>query len=244
MTDFLGFPPAFDPKSLAETMQRQFGWDQKDVLRAAEALMPAALAGLKYNASTPAGLASLMALLPGPGAAKAAPSPGSLFGEPLALVFGPAEVQKAIADQVARSTGLGRAGIETIMPVVATLTVGNIVRQFTVGPAREMLDAFLAGYARGRPKPVPNPAQAFAPIVDVMRSFWDGYLTAGSGTASETERQSEADVPAPETPADDQAGNGDGTRLVESWLTLGRDIQDSQIKAFERLFAASMRSPG
>ena len=252
MTDRFPTFGAFDPASVSEAMQRQFGWGDADVARAAEALMPAALAGMRRYAATPSAFEALLAFLPGPGRATAMPGPESLVGEPLALIFGPAEVQRSVARYVSEQTGLELPGVETMMPVVATLALGQAARGFTVGPARELLDAFLAGYARGRPKPVPNPMRMMAPYTEAMRSFWDGYLgLVGAATATGiAAQQGEEEEPAPEVspepasepalelgddPADDTAADA-GSALVDSWLSLGRDIQERQIRSFETLF--------
>ena len=181
--------------------------------------------------------------MPGPGRAAALPDPSALVGEPLALIFGPSEVQRSIADYVAQQTGLERPGVETMMPVVATLALGQVARRFTFGPARELLDAFLAGYARGRPKPVPNPLRVMEPYAQAMRSFWDGYLgmvgaATATGAAARQEEEPPAPAPEPEPvdePADDTAADA-GSALVDRWLSLGRDIQERQIRAYESLF--------
>ncbi|WP_067220466.1 DUF937 domain-containing protein [Stappia indica] len=246
MTESFPALGAFDPAAVGEAMRRQFGWGESEVARAAEALMPAALAGMRRYAASPSALEGLLALMPGPGRAAALPDPSALVGEPLALIFGPSEVQRSIAEYVAQQTGLELPGVETMMPVVATLALGQAARRFTVGPARELLDAFLAGYARGRPKPVPNPMRVMEPYAQAMRSFWDGYLgLVGAATATGAAAQEEeppapepAPEPTPETvddPVDEPAADA-GSALVDSWLSLGRDIQERQIRSFETLF--------
>ncbi|WP_349359499.1 DUF937 domain-containing protein [Stappia sp.] len=256
-------PAAFDPAAVVERMQRQFGWSEGDILRAAEALMPAAFAGLRRFATSPSSLETLMALMPGPGRIRSLPDPDGLVGEPLALFFGTAETQRALADFVARQTGLERPGVETLMPVVATLALGQVARQFTGGPARDLLDAFLAGYARGRPKPAPNPMRMMAPYTEAMRSFWDGYLglfeqpgrpeaAPATGTkAPDTDSPGQqasvtpnddapnAEAPADDAPADEAPNDAPTDRdaaLLDRWIALGRDIQDTQIRGFETFF--------
>lgn len=244
MSDAFGFPQSYDPQAIAEHMRKQFGWSDQDFLKASESLMSAAFAGLRRNASSPDGLQSLVAMMPGPGAAWGAPRPEGFFGEPLALFFGPADVQARIIEQVTNATGLGRHGVETMMPVVATLTLGNLARQFTAGPARDMLDAFLAGYARGRPKPAPKPEDFLAPYTEAMQSFWDGYMRAFMPAPPQEEEpapeQAEPEAPGPETgetPPHEAAPEAPSDEnIAEAWLDLGRNIQETQIKAFERLF--------
>lgn len=251
MSDAFGFPKSYDPQVLAAHMRKQFGWSDEDFLKASENLMSAALAGLRHNASSPAGMQSLMAMIPGPAAAWSAPRPDGLVGEPLALFFGPADVQARIIEQVTKATGLGRQGVETMMPVVATLTLGNLARQFMAGPARDMLDAFLAGYARGRPKPAPKPEDFMAPYAEAMQSFWDGYMRAFIPAPQEEGAEPEQGEPeaenreteeaAPQEPAPEEVSDDN---IAEAWLDLGRNIQETQIKAFERLFEKSPKQSG
>ena len=231
---------AFDPASVSEATQRQFGWSEVEIRKAAEALMPAALAGIRHFGSTPSGFEALMALMPGPGRAASAP-PQNFVGEPLAFVFGPEDVRRRIARHVAEQTGLELPGVETMMPVAATLALGQVARQFTFGPARDLLDAFLAGYARGRPKPVPNPMRMMAPYTDAVRSFWDGYMGLFQPPASQDEatEPEEAGQASEQASAETSPGDGEeraGAGLVEGWLELGRNIQESQVRHFETLF--------
>ncbi|WP_029058507.1 DUF937 domain-containing protein [Stappia stellulata] len=250
MTDSFNPFAAFDPAALSRDMQSRFGWGDADTLRAAEALMPAALAGMRHFGSSPSGFEALMALLPGPGRASGLPRPDSLVGEPLALFFGPAETQAALADFVAEQTGLDRPGVETLMPVVATLALGQVARRFTAGPARDLLDAFLAGYARGRPKPVPNPMRMMEPYTEAMRSFWDGYMgvfdSAAERGGSPPAQEEVAEAPPEATPEapESEARAGDGAALVDNWLAIGRDLQETQIRNFESFFEGGGRKPG
>ncbi len=260
MSDAFGFPLAFDPHALAGAMREQFGWGEADLLKASEALMTAAQAGLRRNEPTIPALQAFMAFMPGFAAAPLQP-PTGFFGEPLSLFFGPAPVQQAIIDQVSKQTGLDPSGIETMMPVIATLTFGNMARQYVSGPARDLLDAFLAGYARGRPKPVPTPAEIFAPYGEAVQSFWDGYFRALGAFGADEEAPAAADAAeeaaaAGENPAGDgeeaapqeEARPGDGkpqaseSSLADAWLALGRDIQEKQIKTFENIFDQANRA--
>lgn len=258
MPDAFGFPLAFDPHALANAMREQFGWGEADLLKASEALMSAAQAGLRRNEPTTAALQAFMAFMPGFANQPLQPQTG-FFGEPLALFFGPAPVQQAIVDMVAQQTGLDPSGIQTMMPVIATLTFGNMARQYVAGPARDLLDAFLAGYARGRPKPAPTPAEIFAPYGEAMRSFWDGYFRALGAFQSGGEQASGDEA---EAAADEAGGNGVGAdaaapapteaacskpqapeaSLADAWLALGRDIQEKQIRTFENLFDQTNRA--
>ncbi|AXS39383.1 hypothetical protein D1F64_04125 [Breoghania sp. L-A4] len=154
-------------------------------------------------------------------------------------------------DQVAASTGLGRDALSEMMPVAATMMIGSQARNFAVGPARDWLDAFMAGYARGRPKPPPTAAEMMAPFADAMNAFFAGFAgTVPSGDAAAQERAG-ARTPEPaaakgddaaqdgtdEHTADEAAADGTpGDATLGDLFTASRGIQESQVRAFEKLF--------
>ncbi|ADZ71911.1 DUF937 domain-containing protein [Polymorphum gilvum] len=195
MNDTSGFPFALDPAAVLETMRSRYGWGETEVGRAMAALLPAAFAGLKHNTATPDAFRDFMAAVGG-----RAETAGGDRQPPLAFFFGPQNVQRAVADHVAAMTGLQRDAIAALMPVAATLAMGNVARSFVHGPARDLLDAFLAGYARGRPKPVPNPAAMMASYSEAIQSFWSGFLGAPQG------RKAEAPTPRTREEGKDRTG--------------------------------------
>ncbi len=236
MTNPFFLPPAFDAKDLVADMERRFGWSEPDLTRAMEALAPAAFAGLRRKGVAADGFPDFSALFDAATASQA----GSLAREEegsealsrlQTLVFGSHATRTAIADKVAGMTGLGSDGIERLMPVVATLAVGDAARNFTSGPAREMLDAFLAGYARGRPEPAPSPFEAMAPFAQAMETFWGSF-------SPKTDAQSSFAAKAPSAggQAKKSAAGAASEDLWEGWLSAGRNLQESQVQMFDAIF--------
>lgn len=275
MTDNV-FP--LDPFALLAETQKRFGIGQEEARRATEALMPAFWAGLRRNAAAPNGYESLlraftppifqqatsggMAQMPGmpwlggnwpkdawPTDWTGGRSPTNPVEAFLQFVFPNEAIRRAVLDQVAATTGIRHDALNSMMPVVATLMMGQIARNFAVGPARDMLDAFMAGYARGRPQPAPTPADMMAPFAEAMSAFLSGFTRAGErrteAPAPEHEDEEEAAPPeeepeeAPEaTAAASGAAPGamSGAGLFDEFLAAGRSMQESQIRAFEQLF--------
>ncbi len=173
----------------------------------------------------------------------------------LAQIFPNDAIRRAVLDQVAATTGIRPDALNALMPVAATLMMGQIARNFAVGPARELLDAFMAGFARGRPQPTPTPADLMAPFAEAMTAFFTGFMRTGTPAAQEKQSavfEDEGDAPvAPETAGEepeDGAGDDEGdapdahpaaasqARFFEDFLAAGRSVQENQIRVFEQLF--------
>lgn len=259
-------PFAFDPTELVREAQARFGWSETDLGNAMTALMGAATSGMKVLTGVSPMTAPAALGLPG-----GASNPLSMFMSSaavaddapyLAMVYGPKPVREAVALQIASITGLQREAIMDMMPVAATLALGQIARPYVPEDARELLDAFMRGYARGRPKPVPSPADYFQGYAQAMQSFWTGFLKpfGGTGPAAEAddaldphvsahqmEDDFEDDLPpddAPEDtpeevmPAEAPAGF---EAMVSDWMSRSREMQVSQFRAFDSLFERARR---
>lgn len=229
----------FDPMAMLSEARKRFGLDEADVNRAMAGLMPAFWAGMRHSAGSPSGLAALMQSFtpPGFGASAGDFSGANAFVDQL---FPNEAIRKAVLDQVAATTGVGRDALAEMMPVAATLTMGQAARNFTVGPAREWLDAFMTGYARGRPKPPPTPAEMMAPFADAMNAFFSGFAGIDKDDKPTPQPQPapqadpEPEAAAASSPADDV--EPEDVSSMRDFLAAGRHIQESQVRAFEQLF--------
>ncbi|WP_321499347.1 DUF937 domain-containing protein [Breoghania sp.] len=190
------------------------------------------------------------------GNAQAAPVYGPV-GAFLARIFPNDAIRRAVLDQVAATTGIRPDALNALMPVAATLMMGQIARNFAVGPARDLLDAFMAGFARGRPAPQPTPADLMAPFAEAMSAFFTGFMRAGAPEAAEKQSsfyEDESDAPDGEEveeadpsettgaegtgqdAATKRSAGGDQAHFLEGILAAGRSVQENQIRVFEQLF--------
>ncbi|MDJ0930129.1 hypothetical protein [Breoghania sp.] len=177
----------------------------------------------------------------------------------LSQVFPNKVMRQVVFDHVAATTGIRQDALDALMPVAATLMMGQMARNFAVGPARDLLDAFMAGFARGRSRPTPTPADLMAPFAEAISAFLTGFMRAGSTSTFETaptperrcppehenegvyEDMEEEGEPEPETAqgAADPEPSGSAlasTCFLEDFLAAGRSVRESQIRAFEQLF--------
>lgn len=247
----------FDLAAIAEDMNSRFGWSKQDLSTAMSQLMPAAMTGFRHF---------------GPGSEAFAPflaqgfdpqqffDPFKMLGKQaqnppeagLMPFFGPEFVRRAISDQIAKTTGLQQDAIQEMMPVAATLAMGQVARPYLQGEAQVLLDAFMRGFARGRPKPAATPMDYFQGYTDAVNAFWSGFLPPGGRSAPEPEEPEMPDEPeepeAEQTASASEPAAGEPSEfeaMMSDWMTASRDIQSSQFEAFNALFdraAQEMRS--
>ncbi|MBO0345816.1 hypothetical protein J0X15_11350 [Roseibium sp. CAU 1637] len=259
-------PFAFDPTELVREAQSRFGWSETELGTAMSALLGAAMSGMQASSGMPGMPGMSGQSLPSAFSAGKVPDPMSFFqsgmmgkdeAPHLALVYGPAPMREAIAVQISTLTGLQRDAIMDMMPVAATLAVGQIARPYVPEEARELLDAFMRGFARGRPKPQPTASEYMQGYSEAVQSFWTGFMRPFSGGGSsawaakheppedEPEDDLEDDLePEPQdeiSPAGVSAARFD--TMVNDWMTRGRELQLTQFNAFESLFDRSAKDP-
>lgn len=229
----------FDPMAMFAEARKRFGLDEADVNRAVAGLIPAFWAGMRHSAATPGGLQELMSAFTPPNFDKGSQAGVASADAFLQQVFPNDAIRQAVLDQVAATTGVGRDALAEMMPVAATMMMGSAARDFAVGPARDWLDAFMVGFARGRPKPPPTPAEMMAPFADAMNAFFSGFTPdTPKASAPETVPESvEAETVEPEVAEAGASGNVDAAAMSDMFTT-GKNIQESQIRAFEQLFEA------
>jgi len=123
--------------SAVRQLAENFGLDEGQAVSAISNLVPALGQGLARNASTPAGLESLMGALTGGGHGRYLEDPSSLGREEtirdgngiLSHILGSKDVSRQVAQQAAQSTGIGADVLKKLLPVVAAMTMGALSRQ-------------------------------------------------------------------------------------------------------------------
>ena len=246
--DTVGLP--FDMFSLAEDMRTRFGWSNDDLDRAMQMLMPAATSGFKHFGDIFSAGAVQGSPFTFPALASPADFFASFFETPANMAvkpfFGPDKVKAALAGRIAELTGLNRDGIQELMPVAATLAMGQMLRPFVQGEAQVLMDAYLRGFARGRPKPTPTPVDYLRGYTDAMQSFWGAVLKSPLAQVSpqepvETEPEPEEEALEVDLPADDEQPEREEAsefdQMVSGWMAAGRDMQSNQFKLFDTFFS-------
>ncbi len=182
----------------------------------------------------------------------------------LGRIFGP-ELSQAIAQQTAVATGLQQEAMKQVMPVMASMLMGGLMKGAMAGqnPLGEMISAMVA-----RMMP-PQSTAAADPVGGMMGMFGNFFPQAGKTAGAmppipgleqmmELGRQMQAANPllaaamAPPQPA---AGEATGPRSLgqqaaDTWTATmgrmfeaGREVQDQQLAQLEGLFAQFGKAP-
>lgn len=242
----MGMPP-FDVFSLSEDVRERFGWSNDDLSKVMEQLLPAALNGFRYFGSAVPGFAEFPGVPASFGSDETSPLSSFMqnaSGTALTPFFGPEAVQNALAAQISGLTGLQSDAIQEMMPVAATLAMGQVARPFLQGEARNLLDAYLRGFARGRPKPQPTPVDYMQGYADAMTAFWGSFLQPASVVSQPAEHVADPE-PEEDLPEDDddvaEEQTSEFDEMVSSWMAAGRDFQSNQFRAFDSFFEKAAR---
>jgi hypothetical protein len=118
-------------------LAENFGLSENQAVSAISSLLPALGQGLARNASTPGGLDSLLVALAGGGHQRYLEDPSVLEQEDtvrdgngiLGHILGSKDVSRQVAQQAAERTGVGADILKKMLPVVATMIMGNLSRQ-------------------------------------------------------------------------------------------------------------------
>lgn len=161
-----------------EALARAYGLSLQQAQAAAEAMIPAFTEGFRNATQSPEAMGLLMTMMAnGPYGAlyaqPAAPSELTRAGQQaLDAVFGPGEVSRAVANQVAASTGLGVAVVRQMMPAYATLMVGGLSRSLAAsGALQQMLAAMLGRMPGAEPPRAAPPPRTGNPWIDALLAF-------------------------------------------------------------------------
>ncbi|MEJ8473604.1 hypothetical protein [Roseibium algae] len=247
MADIPDSPLPFDFAAVAKEMQQRFGWSEGDLGAAMSQLLPAAMSGARhfggmgpdFQANTPG------ADVPFPFLSSFRSQTTPIQEDPMKGFFGTDAIRKAVAEQVASATGLQQDAVAEMMPVAATLAMGEIARPYLKGESLELMELFMRGFARGRPKPAPSAVDYIESYTNAMQSFWSGFSKSSAAMTSEpADEQAPSEVQSEELEKPNAASNSneaqngvsDLENTVASWMAAGRDFQSSQAKAFDSFF--------
>lgn len=237
---------------------RQFALSQAQVQAAVDALLPAFGQALKRKAgSDPYGFGAFMAGSAGGGYAKyfedasrAFTPEGMAAGNAvLAQIFGSKELSRAIAAQAAQATGIGQEIMKQMLPALAALTTGGVLKQFADAmpkagqPGANPFADFLAAMAQASAAPPGTAApQGVDAVTQAWANPWNKAFADMWGAAS------------PQPPAGDPLGRMFGqwtaaasaaqeteganpyNQAVNQMFETGRQQRDEYLRGVDRLF--------
>lgn len=230
-------------------LARVYGLSPDQTQAAIAALLPAFSLGLKRATETPDGLAQMFQamvqrpyaeffenasrLFGGAPAAQPALHPGAVQAgnDILALVFGSENVNRAVAAQAAALSGIGSEVTRAMMPIIASMLVGGMMRMLQQGgPFGQILGQMMGGAA-----PAPQPA----PPMPDFGSILTQWMEAMTGTRHEPEKPAPAGAAFPDlsemTKQLESAGHL-GQHMFGQMLEAGVAVQRTQLDAVQQIF--------
>jgi hypothetical protein len=256
-----------------DAFARQFGMAPDQIKTAMDALLPAFSLGLNRATQSPADMANLFGLFAsGPNYAKmfenplAAGQPMIAAGqEALTRIFGSQDLTQAIAQQTALATGMGQEVMKQVMPMMAALLMGGLMKGGLSGQ-NPLGDLITQTIARLMPPMTPGTADPVGGMMGMFTNFFGGAAKSpasigglpGMDQLVELARQMQAANPLLNgslTNPQPAGGEATGPRTIgqqaaDTWTATmgrmfetGRDMQDQQLAQLEKLFADFGRKP-
>ncbi len=159
------------------SLARQFKLTEQQTQAAVDALLPAFSMGLKQMSATPGGFANLFGMMAQPNfqamfESPQASGPGANAGNDLlGMMFGSPEMSRAVAEQAAQYAGIGSAIMKRMLPVVAAMIMGGMMRTMNMSGMGDVAEAARA----------PDPASRsggdmFSQLMDAGREVQQAHL--------------------------------------------------------------------
>jgi hypothetical protein len=129
------------------SLARQFQLTEQQTQAAVDALLPAFSLGLRQMSATPGGFANLFGMMAQPNfQAMFTGAPASAQGrntgnDLLGMMFGSPEMSRAVAEQAAQYAGIGSAIMKRMLPVVAAMIIGGMMRTMNMSGMGDVADA-------------------------------------------------------------------------------------------------------
>jgi hypothetical protein len=151
---------------------RQFGLDDAQTRAAFEALAPVVAAGVRKSAQSPDGLQDILKRVVAGGYGDTLGNPDAVAFERakprgddvLGQIFGTPDVSRGVAQQLSATSGIGAAILKKLLPIVASIVMGQISKRMGAG----------AG-------PSANTGGAGGGFGDILKDILGGGLGGGMG---------------------------------------------------------------
>lgn len=217
-----------------QNMARQFGLTAEQAQAAVAAMLPAFSQSLKRTTATPRGLAEFMQALTSGRHARAFEDAAAAFRPEtredgngiLGHLFGSKEVSRALAAQSETMTGIGANVLKQMMPVIASMIMGALANQTRAPQAQaqganlqDMMETMVRQMTGGMMGGATGKAQPHTPAA-ASGNPWQDFLAAMFATRPQI----------PDT--------GAGAALFGEMFEAGRQVQRSQLKAFDDMLDA------
>lgn len=220
-----------------ETLASQFGLSKEQTEQAIELMMPAFSNGLKRNTADPMSLMNFMSALSSGQHQKYHDDPQQAFRDDaisegnqiLGHLFGSKDTSRAIADQVALSSGVGSSILKQMLPVIASMVMGGLFKgssgQSTSNPMGDLLGNIMKNMTGGgMPGMAPRAGKSQNTMADnpfgkMMEDFMGSAMGGAAGATPEAAKPPER-----------------GEDIFGEMFETGRKVQDDYKKNVDSIF--------
>ncbi len=180
-----------------QNLARQFGLSQQQAQAAVEALLPAFSMGLQRQTHDPYAFGNLAQLMTASPFGRIYDADGdgipdnaqTLGNNVLGQLFGSKDVSNAIAAQAAATTGLGQAILKQMLPVIAAMLMGGLVKSTSNQGLGGILGQFaemMQGKSPGQPPSSRQPQGQANPLDAILSGMFGqppgpGHAPVGPG---------------------------------------------------------------
>ncbi|WP_281063219.1 DUF937 domain-containing protein [Ancylobacter gelatini] len=177
---------------MAGNLARIYGISPEQAQQAVDAVLPAFQLGLERSAQTQAGMLGLIGTMARNPYAQAAENTGFGFSpqmreqgnDALAAMFGSPDVSRAVAAQAAATSGLSSALIKQMLPVIASLVLGSLMKGGGASgggsnPLQDLLGGMFGGGAGGAGAGQPRSGGSGNPLEDLLGGMFGGGAGGG-----------------------------------------------------------------
>lgn len=163
---------------------RQFGLDEAQTRAAFDALAPVVAAGMRRNAQSPEGLQDVFrSVLTGNRARALEDEDAIQFDnakssgdEILGQIFGNKDVSRGVANQLSATSGVGAAILKKLMPIVASIVMGQVAKKMgggSGGGLGDILGDILGGGGTAPQRETPRQSTS-NPLEDMLNDILAG----------------------------------------------------------------------
>jgi hypothetical protein len=166
---------------------RQFGLNEEQTRAAFEALAPVVANGLRREGGTSGGLSDIIESMTQRGSFQDADAVTAQGNDILGEIFKSKDVSRSVANQLSATSGIGAAILKKMLPVIATIVMGQIMKQMgskanagtSGGGLGDILGDILGGgTSRQRPQP-----SGQGGIEDILKDILGGGAAGGRAPA-------------------------------------------------------------
>ena len=159
------------------SLAREFKLTEQQTQAAVDALLPAFSLGLRQMSATPGGFANLFGMMAQPNfqamftGAPASDQERNTGNDLLGMMFGSPEMSRAVAEQAAQYAGIGSAIMKRMLPVVAAMIIGGMMRTMSMSGMGDVADA-----ARPSDQASRSGGDMFSQFMDAGREVQQAHL--------------------------------------------------------------------